>query len=64
MFFLFEFSRREAMVGLVPKIMLLWCLADIVLQATGWYLTTTIRPTFPAWWRRVIVDETSFGKPL
>lgn len=43
----------------VSKLILIWLSFDVVVIATGWYLTTTIRPYYPRWWRRVIADEWS-----
>jgi len=41
------------------KFIIIWLSLDIVIIATGWYFVYTIRPVFPDWWRRVIVDETT-----
>ena len=38
---------------------LIWMSLDIVIFATAWYLVTTIKPRYPGWWRRTIVDEES-----
>lgn len=35
----------------------IWLSIDIIIFATGWYLVTTIKPRYPEWWRRVVVDE-------
>lgn len=39
------------------KFAVIWISIDAVVMATGWYMTTTIRPLFPNWWRQVVVDE-------
>ena len=38
---------------------LIWLSIDVIIIATAWYLVTVIRPRYPNWWRRVIVDEES-----
>jgi hypothetical protein len=45
------------MFDLILKIVLLWLLSDVVILATVWYLSTTIQPLFPTWWRGVVADE-------
>ena len=37
---------------------LVMCLAiDIVIIASGWYLVNVVKPRYPGWWRRMVVDE-------
>jgi hypothetical protein len=50
------------MFELLLKIILLWSLIDIVIIATAWYFSTTIKPYFPHWWQRVIADEVPNGE--
>lgn len=38
-----------------------WLSIDIIIMATGWYLATTIKPRYPNWWKRVIVDDDDGG---
>ena len=40
---------------------IVWIGVDIIIFASVWYLVTTIRPRYPNWWKRVVVDnETTF----
>ena len=39
------------------KLALVWLSIDIVIIASVWYAVATIRPLYPGWWRRVIVDD-------
>ena len=39
------------------KLGAIWLCLDAIIIATGWYLVTVIRPRFPGWWRREIVDD-------
>lgn len=34
----------------------LWAAIDLFIIATGWYAVTVIKPKFPDWWKRTIVD--------
>ena len=38
------------------KLIVIWFSIDVVIIATGWYAVNVIKPHFPNWWRRVIVD--------
>ena len=33
-----------------------WLGMSILIIATGWYATVLIKPRYPIWWRRVVVD--------
>ncbi|MDH3675436.1 MAG: hypothetical protein OES12_08055 [Anaerolineae bacterium] len=39
------------------KFVVIWLSFDIVIIASVWYAVSTIRPLYPNWWRRVIVDD-------
>ena len=39
------------------KVVVIWLSIDILIIATGWYAATVIKPNFPNWWRRVVVDD-------
>jgi len=39
------------------KFTVIWISIDIVIAATIWYGISTIRPRYPNWWRRVVVDD-------
>jgi hypothetical protein len=39
------------------KFLLIWLSIDVVIIATGWYAVTVIKPYFPNWWRRAVVDD-------
>jgi hypothetical protein len=39
------------------KIIIIWLCLDVVIIATGWFLTNTISSRYPDWWRRMIVDK-------
>ena len=39
------------------KFIIVWVSTDIVILVTWWYLKNAVRPSYPEWWRRVIVDE-------
>jgi len=39
------------------KAAIIWLSIDVITLATYWYAAAEIRPRFPDWWRRVIVDE-------
>ena len=41
----------------VIKLFILLLSVDIIIVATGWYATKTIKPLFPNWWKRVVVTE-------
>lgn len=47
------------MVDWLLKLVIIWLCFDIVILATWWYLKNVIRPHYPEWWRRVVVDEDS-----
>lgn len=38
------------------ELLAIWLSFDVVVFATGWYAVKTIKPSFPNWWRRHIVD--------
>ena len=39
------------------KLIVIWLSIDILIVASVWYAVSTIRPLYPNWWRRVIVDD-------
>ena len=39
------------------KLVIIWMGLNTMIMATCWYLVTSIKPLFPDWWRRVVVDE-------
>ena len=43
-------------IEMLLKLAIIWLCIDTIIIATGWYLIAAIRPRFPNWWRRVIVD--------
>jgi hypothetical protein len=43
------------------KVVILWLSFDLILISTFWYLTVTVKPLWPAWWKAVIVDD--LGEP-
>jgi hypothetical protein len=38
------------------QLFLIWLSIDTVIIATIWYGVATLKPNFPNWWKRVIVD--------
>jgi len=38
------------------KFAVFWAAIDLFMIATGWYAVTVIKPKFPDWWKRTIVD--------
>jgi hypothetical protein len=48
-------------MDLMLKIIVNWLLLDILIWATIWYATTTIRPLCPNWWQKNICDEVPFN---
>lgn len=45
------------MMESVLDFIILWLSLDIIIVATGWYMVATIKPRYPNWWRRTIVDD-------
>ena len=43
------------------KLGLLWIGLDVVIIATVWYFVTVIKPNYPKWWQRVVVDEAPYN---
>jgi hypothetical protein len=39
------------------KTVVVWLSVDVIIIASAWYGTTTIKPLYPTWWKRVIVDD-------
>ncbi|MBN1218814.1 MAG: hypothetical protein JXM69_07795 [Anaerolineae bacterium] len=39
------------------KFVVLWLCLDVVILSTVWYAINEIRPRYPNWWKRVIVDD-------
>ena len=39
------------------KLVVIWMSIDILMLATSWYGVTVIKPRYPDWWKRVIVDH-------
>lgn len=35
----------------------IWLSLSVLIAATGWYLHAAIRPAFPDWYRRHILDD-------
>ncbi len=44
----------------IVKLLVLWFSSSVVILATGWYLTATIKPYFPKWWARHIVSDDTY----
>ena len=42
---------------LVIQFLVIWVAIDIVIIASGWYLVNVVKPRYPGWWRRMVVDE-------
>ncbi|MFQ5612725.1 MAG: hypothetical protein ACE5H9_11395 [Anaerolineae bacterium] len=42
---------------LLLKILVIWFAINVVILATSWYATTVIKPRFPEWWKRNIIDD-------
>ena len=39
------------------KFTVIWLSLDILIIATAWYAVNILKPRFPRWWKRVIVDD-------
>jgi hypothetical protein len=39
------------------KLCILWICLSSAIIASVWYFVVVIKPRYPKWWRRVIVDE-------
>jgi len=50
-------KKRGAAMDWLLKFVVLWLSIDVVIIATAWYAATLIKPQWPNWWRRVVVDE-------
>ena len=38
------------------KFTVIWLSIDILIFASSWYAVTVIKPRWPNWWKRVVVD--------
>ena len=41
-----------------------WATIDAIIIAVGWCFVTVIKPRYPEWWRRVIVNKDTTDYPL
>ncbi|NIP25690.1 MAG: hypothetical protein GWO38_18195 [Phycisphaerae bacterium] len=44
-------------INWLSKIAVIWIGIDILIVATIWYAVTVIKPYWPTWWRRIVIDE-------
>ena len=45
------------MAELLYKLGILWICLNVIIIATLWYFVAVIKPHYPDWWQRVIVDQ-------
>jgi hypothetical protein len=45
------------MVDLLLKLAVILLSLNVLIVATGWYATNTLKYYFPGWWQRTIVDK-------
>ncbi|MEM7031264.1 MAG: hypothetical protein AAF629_17000 [Chloroflexota bacterium] len=45
---------------IIPKFMVMWLSFDILVIATAWYFSTTLRILLPRWWKAHICDIDPF----
>lgn len=42
---------------MIVKLAAIWLAVDLLIVATVWYLATVIKPRFPHWWKREVIDD-------
>lgn len=44
-------------ISWLSKLAVVWIGIDILIVATIWYAITVIKPYWPTWWKRHVMDE-------